>query len=172
MSYSSIWPIDRILSGATTPTQSARIAGVSLSDCFMSYLGHSLVRRIFPLCRDAVVLFYSPSWLDSYFLVYIPYRNTVFLVDIDNSPYTWLNNLNDIRTHQGLFYANMWGNRFLCTFISTISCSSLYIYIYIYIYTASQTYVATTLKRFILHPKSVIKQVKHRNAFICFPGPH
>ena len=54
--FSSIWPIDRTLSGATTPgqsgpggddsegvlriSQSCRITGTSLSDCLMSYLGH------------------------------------------------------------------------------------------------------------------------------------
>ena len=57
MSNSSIWTIDRTFSGATTPdqsgpgsdgsegvlhfSQSPRITGALLSDCFMSYLGHS-----------------------------------------------------------------------------------------------------------------------------------
>ena len=58
MSNSSIWPIDRTLSGATTPgqsqlgsdgnegilriPQSSSITEVSPSDCLVSYTGHSL----------------------------------------------------------------------------------------------------------------------------------
>ena len=57
--FSSIWPKDRILSGATTPglsvsgsngnegelqiLQSSHITGISPSDCLVSYLGHSLM---------------------------------------------------------------------------------------------------------------------------------
>ena len=56
--FSSIWPIDKTLSGATTPgqsgpgsdakegllriSQSSSITGTSPSDCLMSYHGHSL----------------------------------------------------------------------------------------------------------------------------------
>ena len=55
--FSSIWPIDRNLSGATTPSQSgpgsdsneevlcnpqiSSITKTSSSDCLVSYLGHS-----------------------------------------------------------------------------------------------------------------------------------
>ena len=58
MSNSSIWPIDRTLSGATTPsqsgpgsdgsegvlhiTQSSSITEASSSDCLVWYPGHSL----------------------------------------------------------------------------------------------------------------------------------
>ena len=58
MQFSSIWPIDRTLSGATTPGQSgpgsdsnegvlcipesSSITGTSLSDCLVLYSGHSL----------------------------------------------------------------------------------------------------------------------------------
>ena len=58
MQFSSIQPIDRALSGATIPGQSepgsngneevfcipqnSSITGTSLSDCFVSYPGHSL----------------------------------------------------------------------------------------------------------------------------------
>ena len=58
--FSSICPIDRALSGATTPSQSEpgsdgnegvlyifqsfSITGTSPSDCLVSYLGHSLAR--------------------------------------------------------------------------------------------------------------------------------
>ena len=77
---SSIWPIDRALSGATTPAQSgpesagkeevlripqsSSIIGTSPSDCLVSYPGLSLKWGVLPLCRDAVGVFYSPSWLD------------------------------------------------------------------------------------------------------------
>ena len=60
MSNSSIWPIDKTLSGTTTPGQSgpgsdgneevlnipqnASITGASPSDCLMSYLGHLFER--------------------------------------------------------------------------------------------------------------------------------
>ena len=52
--FSSIWPIDKTLSGATTPSQSwpesddndipqsSSITETSLSDCLVSYSGHSL----------------------------------------------------------------------------------------------------------------------------------
>ena len=78
MSNSSIWAIDRTLSGATTPGQSRprsygnegvlRIpqiskAGASPLDCLMSYLGHSLSGGDLPLDRDAVSVLYSTSRL-------------------------------------------------------------------------------------------------------------
>ena len=68
MSNSSIWSIERTLSGATTPGQSgpesngnegvqyilknSRITGASLS-----------IGAVLPLYRDAVNQFYNPSWL-------------------------------------------------------------------------------------------------------------
>ena len=79
--FNSIWPIDRTLSGATTPghsgpgsdgnegvlciPQSSSITETSLSDCLVSYPGHSLgvVVVVLLLCREAVGEFYSPSWL-------------------------------------------------------------------------------------------------------------
>ena len=76
--FSSISPIDRTLTGATTPgqsglgsdgneevlciPQSSSITGASPSDCLVSYLGHSL-REVLPLCRDTVSVFCSPSQL-------------------------------------------------------------------------------------------------------------
>ena len=72
MQFSSFWPIDRTLSGATTLyqngpgsdvndgvlhiPQSSSIAGSSPSDFLVSYLGHPL-----PLCRGAVDVFYNPG---------------------------------------------------------------------------------------------------------------
>ena len=64
MSNKSIWPIDRILSGAPTPSQtrpgwsdviegvlgipqSYCITGASPSDCLMAYPGHSLGESYF-----------------------------------------------------------------------------------------------------------------------------
>ena len=78
MSNSSIRPIDRILSGVTTPSQngpgndgneeilcipqSSSVTGASPSDCLKSYPGDSCVcRRVLPLDRVAVNVFYSPS---------------------------------------------------------------------------------------------------------------
>ena len=73
--FSSIWPIDRILSGVTTPSQNGPGSGdiegvlhipqsfrVSPSDCLVPYPRHSL-GEVLALCRDAVGVFYSPSWL-------------------------------------------------------------------------------------------------------------
>ena len=73
--FSSIWPIDKTLSGATTPgqsepgsdgnewvlriPQSSSITGTSSSDCS----GHSLGVGVLPLCREAIGVFYSPSRL-------------------------------------------------------------------------------------------------------------
>ena len=66
MSNSSIWPIDRILSGATTPGQSGPASNdyesllhipqssqteASPSDCLVSYPGHLLGRGLTPLQR-------------------------------------------------------------------------------------------------------------------------
>ena len=76
--FSSIWPIDRTLSGVTSPNQSGpgsngiegvfcipqspSITWISPSDCLVSYPGNSLV-GVLPLCREAVFVFYSPSRL-------------------------------------------------------------------------------------------------------------
>ena len=73
MQFSSIQPIDRALSDATTPGQSGpesngneevlcipqspSNAGTLPSDCLVSYPVQSLV---LPLCRGAVGVFYSP----------------------------------------------------------------------------------------------------------------
>ena len=79
LSNSSIWPIDKTISGATSPVQSGPgsngYEGVlhisqsfrteaSPSDCFVSYPGHSRGGGILPLCRDAVGVFYSPPPAD------------------------------------------------------------------------------------------------------------
>ena len=74
MSNSSIWPIDRNLSRATTQDQSgpgsdgnegvlhvpqsSSILEASPSDCLMT-----LAEKILPLCRDAVGVFCNPNRL-------------------------------------------------------------------------------------------------------------
>ena len=75
MSSSSMWPIDRTLSGTSTPSQSGpgsngnelipRVSQStntvpSPSDGSVSYRGHSLV-GVLPFNRDAVGVFYNPS---------------------------------------------------------------------------------------------------------------
>ena len=82
--FSSIWPIDRTLSGVATPgqsgpgsnsnervihiPQSSSITGALPSDFWVSYLGHSLGERVLPLCREAVSVFYCPSQLGKLFI--------------------------------------------------------------------------------------------------------
>ena len=86
MSIGSIWPIDRILSGATTSIQSepgsngnegvlpipqsSNITGALPSDCLASYPGHLFCGGggILPLCRDTARVFYSPSQLGCLFM--------------------------------------------------------------------------------------------------------
>ena len=76
--FSSIWPIDRILSAATIPgqsgpgsdgnervlriPQSSSITGSSPSD-FFSVISRTLIGGVLPLYREAVGVFYSPSQL-------------------------------------------------------------------------------------------------------------
>ena len=76
--FSSIWPIDRTLSGAITPAQggpgsdgnegvlrnpqSSSIIGTSPLDCLVSYPGH-LLGEVLPLCRVAFDVFYISNWL-------------------------------------------------------------------------------------------------------------
>ena len=78
MSNSSIWSIDRTLSGVSTPgqrgsrsdsnevkllyiSQNSSIIGSLPSYCLMPYPG--LLGGVLPLCRDVVGVFYSPRWL-------------------------------------------------------------------------------------------------------------
>ena len=78
--FSSIWPIDRTLSGTTTPDQNgsgndgnkgvlripqnSRITGTSPLDCLVSYPEHSLA-KVLTLCRSAVNVVYSHNRLDN-----------------------------------------------------------------------------------------------------------
>ena len=76
MQFSSIWPIDRILSCATTPSQSgprkdgsegvlcipqsSSITGTSPSDCLMSYPEHSLGES-YPSAEKQLVYSIAPA---------------------------------------------------------------------------------------------------------------
>ena len=77
MHFSSIWPIDRTLSGATTPGQSGSgsdgnegvlcipesscITGTSPSDCLVSYLGHSFGGGSYPSAEMPSVYSIAPA---------------------------------------------------------------------------------------------------------------
>ena len=75
MLFSSIWPIDKTLSGDTTPGQSwpgsdGNEGVLHISQSFSiftirlySVLSRTLFRRVFSFCWDAVGAFCSPSWL-------------------------------------------------------------------------------------------------------------
>ena len=84
MHFSSIWPIDRTLSGATTPGQSGpgsdgnegvlripqnfSITGTSPSDCLVLYPGHSLVGS-YPSAEVQSVYSTAPADLEKSFVV-------------------------------------------------------------------------------------------------------
>ena len=84
--FTSIWPIDRTLSRATTPNQSG--PGSTLhSPKLKHYWNHTirLFRKwVLPLCREAVGIFYIFSWLGNipslsvclYFFSAYPHLNT------------------------------------------------------------------------------------------------
>ena len=74
MSNSTIWPIDRTISGATTPCQSGPGSNVndgvyyipqssSITEAWPSDCLVSFVEGVQLLCGDAVGVFYSPRWL-------------------------------------------------------------------------------------------------------------
>ena len=91
MSNTSIWPINRTLSGTTTLgqsrpgsdgnervlciPQSSSITGTSPSDCLLSYSRHLLVGVVLPLCRDAISECYSPSQLGWELVKCTPYKS-------------------------------------------------------------------------------------------------
>ena len=73
MQFSSIWPIDRALSGVTTPGQRGpgsdgtkgkfSITETSPSDCLVSYIRTFIAGEVLSLYRGEVGVFYSPSRL-------------------------------------------------------------------------------------------------------------
>ena len=113
MSNNSVWPIDRTLSGATTPgqsgfrsdgsegirciPQSSSITGASPLDCLMSYLGHSLWWGLTPQQRCSQCIL-QPQLTGLYIYIYI------------------------------YIYVCM------CVSIQIYMCMCIHIYIYIYIY--------------------------------------
>ena len=91
MQFNSIQPIDRTLSGATTPgqsgpgsngnegvlhiPQSSSIAGTSPSDCLVSYPGHSLGGILTPLQRSSrCILQPQPTGQSGY---YVHFRTNI-----------------------------------------------------------------------------------------------
>ena len=62
--------------------------GASPSDCLVSYPGHSL-RMVWPLCRDAVGVFYCSSWLSCISLG----RETLYIFISFEVPKKWLLNV-------------------------------------------------------------------------------
>ena len=87
MSNSSIWFIDKTLSGATTPGQSgagsignegvlcipqnSSITGASPLDCLMSYPGHSLEEKSYPSAEKQSVYSTAPAdWASVSFKIY------------------------------------------------------------------------------------------------------
>ena len=100
--FSFIWPIDRTLSGATTPSQSA---GASPSDCQVSYPVHLLV-EVLLLYREVVSVFYSPSnklkiLLENH-VIFSLYPGSAFMIKVNflsyHSQYNGDNNKMQIRT--------------------------------------------------------------------------
>ena len=83
MSNSSIWPIDRTLSGATTPglngsgndgnkgvlhiPQSSNVTEASQSNCLMSYPGHSLEESYFSAEMPSVYSDAPADWAIKHF---------------------------------------------------------------------------------------------------------
>ena len=97
---SSIWPIDETLMVNITPSQSGlesnRNEGVlyipqssrtraSLSDSLVSYPRHSLRGGGFPLCRDAVGVFYIPMQQDcKHFIDFTKSKNCFIICRVDD----------------------------------------------------------------------------------------
>ena len=100
MQFSSIWPIDRTLSGATTPVQSwpgsdgnegvlcipqsSNFTGTSPSACLVSYLGHSLLVVVggsYPSAEKQLVYSTAPAdWA-----MYIYNRKSIDPANNDNN---------------------------------------------------------------------------------------
>ena len=93
----SIQPIDRTLSGATTPgqgrdesngnegvlriPQSSSITGTSPSDCLVSYTRTLIGVGVLPLCRGTVGVFYSRCILQSVYSFFLfTFRSTSKLI--------------------------------------------------------------------------------------------
>ena len=94
--FTSIWLIDRSLSGTTTPghsrpesdgnngalliPKSSCLTGTSSSDCLVSYPGN-LLAGVLPICREAINVLCDPSRLGKKF------NELINLVDFISTPY-------------------------------------------------------------------------------------
>ena len=130
--FSSIWPIDRALSGATTPDQSwpgsdgnegvlripqsSSITGTSTSDCLISYPGH-LLGGVLPVCRETVGVFNSYS------------RRAISLEDVEDAVFveqpqkSWGLVIRDPRviTVSGKDYGSIQADLFVLLLMSVVS---------------------------------------------------
>ena len=64
--FSSIWLIDKTLSGATTLGQNGWYY-YCLTIRLFSVLSRNLIQGVLPLCSDAVSVFYCPNWMGHLF---------------------------------------------------------------------------------------------------------
>ena len=140
--FSSIWPIDRTLSGATTlgPSgpgrngnkevlripQSSSITGASPSDCLVSYFGHSL-GCLTPLQRSSrCILQPQPTELTLFCLVKREWFSNIYTLTVKAATtatfFQWLIAFNGVSTRIESFYVQGLGNRVHCTFIFTFVC--------------------------------------------------
>ena len=114
MSNSSIWPIHRTLSGATTPSQrgtphSSNLQYYwSLTIILLNVISRTLIGEVvLPLYRDPSSVFYSPSqpgWKDFVLLAHLDNDNTLPLtshlnLQYDGKFFTW---------HKTKYNMNLW----------------------------------------------------------------
>ena len=136
MSNSSIRPIDRTLSGATTLgqsgprsngnegvfriTQSSSITGTSPSDCFVSYPGYSLMGGVLPPLKKCsqYILQPQPTGLRCRFMQLPTIQNLNF--EVNSSYLKWNSNtvhrFHFLRSYQqvcisAIFYGCKWGKQ-------------------------------------------------------------
>ena len=110
--FSSIWPIDRTLSGATTPSQSGPGSdgneGVlhipqSLNIRLFSVISRTLVGEgVLPLCRGAVHVFYSTHSSLADWAIILTWGSTVHFIQPLKLAPTWLDTFNPISDPGGI----------------------------------------------------------------------
>ena len=161
---SSVWPIDRTLSGDNTPSpsgpgsdgnggvhripQSLSFTWTSLSDCLMSYPGH-LFGGVLPLCRNAVGEFCSPSqlyqiYLDQYTYMCIYIYIYIYETCLYKNQLPWYILINVYIYIYRHIYINICTHSHTHThthtYICVCVCVCVYIYIYIW-YTIDRVYI-------------------------------
>ena len=140
MLFSSIWPIDRTLSGAITPgqsgpgsngtegvlciSQSSSITGTLPSDFLVSYSGHLLMGSV-PLCRYAVGEFYSLCWFGNIYcwykctyIWYCPLYMHMLIYNVDIHTHTYNTDI-PTGTYPILMYVHVYTHN-----VDTHTCSS------------------------------------------------